>query len=114
MTNGLDKPLRKAARGPRKHRRKMWSPERRARQSGLIRASQPWQKSTGPRSDAGKIRAASNALKHGFRSRPFIERVREERRLVREAARTIALAKHFLRALRGIPAAGLHGKLSPP
>jgi len=78
-----------------------WSLERRARQAEVIRASQPWKTSTGPRTGAGKARTAANALKHGFRSRPFIERVREERRLVRLAAQTIALAKHLLRATRG-------------
>ena len=113
MTKHLDKPPRKAARGPSKRRPKRsgWSPERRARQAEVIRALQPWKKSTGPRTDAGKARTAANALKHGFRSRPFIERIREERRLVRLAAQTIALAKLLLRTRRGaipfpIPTAG--------
>jgi len=57
MTKRLDKPPRKAARGPVRRRPKGlgWSPERRARQAEMIRASQPWKKSTGPRTDAGKI-----------------------------------------------------------
>jgi hypothetical protein len=76
-----------------------WSPERRAKQAELIRASKPWLKSTGPRTEEGKARSASNALKHGFRSRAFIERIREERQLVRDAAETIALTKALLSAL---------------
>jgi len=60
---------------------------------------QPWKKSTGPRTDAGKIRCTSNALKHGHRSRAHIERKRDERQLLRDSAETIALAKTLLRAL---------------
>ena len=98
MSKSLDKPPRNPARGQAKRRLKRsgWSPERRARQAELIRAAKPWSKSTGPKTGAGKTRSAANALKHGYRSRPFIERIREERRLVRLAAQTIALAKVFL------------------
>jgi hypothetical protein len=46
-----------------------WSPERRARQSARIRALEPWRRSTGPRTEAGKSQSAMNALKHGGRSR---------------------------------------------
>ena len=97
MTKHLDKPPRNATRS--KRRRLEWSAERRAKQAELIVASQPWKKSTGPKTDAGKARSAANALKHGFRSRPFIERVREERKLIHDAARTIALGKALLRAI---------------
>lgn len=37
-----------------------WTPERRARQAELIRTWRPWEQSTGPRSEAGKARAARN------------------------------------------------------
>ena len=111
MTTDLHRPPPKGPRGhakrchkplPRRSRtaKAGWSPERRAKQAELIRALKPWQKSTGPRTDEGRARASSNALKHGFRSRPFIERVREERRLIRDSAQTIALAKLFLRSLQ--------------
>ena len=40
-----------------------WTPERRARQSELIRTWKPWEQSTGPRTDEGKARTARN----GFR-----------------------------------------------
>ena len=37
--------------------------ERRERQAALIQCWQPWQRSTGPRTDAGKTRASRNAFK---------------------------------------------------
>lgn len=40
-----------------------WTPERRARQAERIRTWQPWKKSTGPRTSAGKRKAAKNAMK---------------------------------------------------
>ena len=103
MTKHLDNHPRSAARGRSRRRPKKaeWSPERRARQAELIRALKPWEKSTGPRTAAGKARVAANALKHGFRSRSFLERIREERQLIHDAARAIALAKALFRALDG-------------
>lgn len=44
-----------------------WTPERRARQSELIRRWRPWSRSTGPRSESGKARASRNAWKGGVR-----------------------------------------------
>ena len=44
-----------------------WTPERRARQAALIRTWRPWEKSTGPKTDEGKARAAQNAYKGGER-----------------------------------------------
>ena len=120
MTKGLDKPSKKPARAPAKRNRKglgssrrnlkaanaEWSAERRAKQAERVRDSQPWLKSTGPKTQTGKVRSAANAKKHGFRSRAFIERVQVERQLVREAADTIALAKAFLRRA----AVTIHGR----
>ena len=42
-----------------------WTPERRARQAELIRTWRPWDRSTGPRTDAGKAKASRNADKAG-------------------------------------------------
>lgn len=42
-----------------------WSPERRAAHAAAIRRWKPWEKSTGPRSRAGKAKSAQNAYKHG-------------------------------------------------
>jgi hypothetical protein len=44
-----------------------WSPERRQRQSELIRQWKPWAKSTGPRSPDGKARVSWNAWQGGQR-----------------------------------------------
>jgi len=40
-----------------------WTPERRAKQAEAIRRWQPWNKSTGPRTDEGKARSSRNADK---------------------------------------------------
>ena len=40
-----------------------WTPERRARQAALIRTWRSWERSTGPRTPAGKATAANNADK---------------------------------------------------
>ena len=42
-----------------------WTPERKARQSQAIREWEPWRKSTGPKTAAGKRRSSQNAIKHG-------------------------------------------------
>ena len=44
-----------------------WTPERRAKQSAAIRRWRPWERSTGPRTAAGKARVARNAYKGGTR-----------------------------------------------
>jgi hypothetical protein len=40
-----------------------WTPERRARQAALIRTWKPWERSTGARTAAGKVRSSRNADK---------------------------------------------------
>ena len=42
-----------------------WTPERRARQAELIRKWRPWKKSTGPKTEAGKVAVSQNAYKGG-------------------------------------------------
>ena len=44
-----------------------WTPERRARQSALIRNWKPWERSTGPKSAEGKVAVSQNAYKGGTR-----------------------------------------------
>jgi hypothetical protein len=44
-----------------------WPQERREMAAELIRARQPWLKSTGPRTPEGKARSSRNAWKGGVR-----------------------------------------------
>lgn len=44
-----------------------WTPERRRQQSMAIRRWRPWERSTGPRTSAGKTKVARNAWKGGER-----------------------------------------------
>jgi hypothetical protein len=61
-----------------------WTPERRARQSELIRRWRPWERSTGPRTATGKASVARNAYKGGWR-----EQLRELRRILREQKKAL-------------------------
>ena len=45
---------------------KGWTEERRKAQAERIRQNKPWEKSTGPKSKAGKARSSMNAFKHGM------------------------------------------------
>lgn len=45
-----------------------WTPERRQRQSKMIRQWKPWEKSTGPTTTQGKKRIALNAQKDGHQN----------------------------------------------
>jgi len=56
-----------------------WTPERWVRQAALIQTWQPWDKSTGPRTTAGKAAVARNAYKG--RSRVLL---RELARMLKE------------------------------
>ncbi len=50
-----------------------WTEDERRKQSELLRRVKPWEKSTGPRTAAGKMRCRDNGMKHGFRSRHYRE-----------------------------------------
>jgi len=43
-----------------------WTPERRVRQSALIKNWKPWERSTGAKTPIGKARSSQNAYKHGM------------------------------------------------
>lgn len=44
---------------------KPWTQERRAFQAAVARKHRPWEKSTGPKTPAGKARASQNGIKSG-------------------------------------------------
>ena len=100
MIRCLQKRPQRPTCAPRKRRPKGWTPERRARQSARIRLWQPWRRSTGPRTEAGKARSAMNGLKHGGRSRAHIMEMRRVRYVLRLAARNIAILRTYNRVTR--------------
>ena len=55
------------------------TPEHRALRAELIRQWRPWEKSTGPKTEAGKARSAMRGFKGGWR-----DQLRELSRLLRE------------------------------
>ena len=75
---------------------KCWSPERRARQAAAIHRWQPWRRSTGPKTDAGKARVATNALRHGYRSRAWVLKAKRIRHAIRLCARTVLLVRAYM------------------
>ena len=85
-----------------KHRPKGWSPERRARQAALIRGWQPWRRSTGPKTEAGKARCSMNALKHGRRGRAYLHDARRVHYVLRLATLNTEVVRRFIR-MRNAP-----------
>jgi len=73
------------------------------RQAVLIRGWQPWRRSTGPKTEAGKARCAMNALEHGFRSRATIQEFQRVRYAIRLAARNNEILRLFIRMRDGHP-----------
>lgn len=48
-----------------------WTEERKQKQAATIKETQPWKKSTGPKTAAGKAVVSQNATKHGLRGGIF-------------------------------------------
>ncbi len=65
-----------------------WTLEQRARQAEVARATQPWSKSTGPKSAEGKAVVARNAYKGGERQ--------YQRALAKEVASLMRAQRAFL------------------
>ena len=72
-----------------------WTPERRARQAAAIRRWQPWNHSTGPKTEQGKARAGQNAFKGGHR-----RALRAEVRIIHELFERIESMINCYPALR--------------
>lgn len=70
-----------------------WTQERRARQAEQILAWRPWERSTGPRTAAGKARSSRNADKPNSFNR-------RTRQLKREVAALMAQAKEISEFLK--------------
>lgn len=63
------------------------TPEHRRLRAELIRRWKPWEKSTGPKSEAGKTKVAKNAYKGGVRTmlRELSKALREQEKSRRQA-----------------------------
>ncbi len=61
-----------------------WPPKRRAAQATRLQKAKIWLKSTGPKTIAGKLRVAQNALKHGRSSAAFKQQVKILRSLLKK------------------------------
>ena len=51
---------------------RVWTKEQREAQRERIKASKPWEKSTGPRTREGRQKSCLNAFKHGKRAKRFV------------------------------------------
>jgi hypothetical protein len=60
-----------------------WIPERKVKQSQAIKEWKPWEKSTGPKTPAGKAISSQNSLKHGAFSAENLKQLGEIRRLLK-------------------------------
>ncbi|QZA80689.1 hypothetical protein [Deefgea piscis] len=70
---------------------RVWTDEQRQRQRELIQRTQPWRKSTGPVTAAGKAVSSQNATVHGFCSNRVRVRLRDTMRVMKQVKREIKL-----------------------
>jgi hypothetical protein len=60
-----------------------WTPERKKKQSQAIKEWKPWEKSTGPKTPAGKAISSQNSLKHGTFSAESLKQISKIRCLLK-------------------------------
>ena len=84
-----------------KHQRKPWSAERRARQAARIQEWAPWRRSTGPKTHAGKLRCAQNALRHGDRSAARVHELRRVRYVLRLVDQNLKVVRLMIQLRTG-------------
>ena len=72
-----------------------WTQEERERQSALIRSWKPWEKATGPRTEAGKAKASTNATKHGMRSAAWTAERKMLNQVMRDFRVDLFCARHM-------------------
>ena len=70
---------------------RIWTDEQRQRQRELILRTQPWRKSTGPITAAGKAVSSQNATVHGFCSQRLRGELRDAMRVMKQVKREIKL-----------------------
>ena len=71
-------------------RAQRWSPEARAKQAAKIHNWQPWQQSTGAKTEQGKITSSLNACK-GYHRAIY----RNERRIMSHGLRALRALNHY-------------------
>ncbi|MCP1120503.1 hypothetical protein [Robbsia andropogonis] len=60
-----------------------WTPQRRAKQAEAIRRWKPWEQSTGPTTDDGKLVSSLNAMRRGRGDPQYRKELAEAKRQVR-------------------------------
>lgn len=61
-----------------------WTDERRRKQAEAIRRWRPWERSTGPITEQGKLASSTNSLKHGATTKTVMDAMRELRQMDRQ------------------------------
>ncbi len=80
-----------------------WTEEERRKQAEAIRRWKPWEKSTGPKTRAGKARCKMNAYRHGLytlEGKALREALRLNQEFVRNALLYEAAQRHHERYAR--------------
>ena len=77
---------------------RQWTLEQRLKQSQAIQHQRPWERSTGPKTDYGKMISSMNAYTHGARCaeiRNAERQLTEWKNLLNQIITSASIAKHF-------------------